>query len=140
MGELEQIALIEQAQLQGAALHQGADLRTLERGDPGQPVERAQGVDRFVRDHPPIPDQHQTMEGKLLPQLIDLRHQRAPIRRVALVHRGRHRTAATRRQQSVVDLQGVAFAVAAVADLCHRTAVALEVTGTQVIQRQPTLG
>jgi hypothetical protein len=126
MGKLEQIALIEEAQLQRAALHEGADLRALERGDPGESVERAQLIDRFVRDHPPIPDEHHTLKPKVLAQLTR-RQERIHVRRVALVHRDRHRTTGPSLQQAVVDLRGVALAIAAVADLRQRTAGAFEV-------------
>jgi hypothetical protein len=39
-----------------------------------------------MRDRPPIPDEHQALDPKLLAQLIDLWHERAHIR-VALIHR-----------------------------------------------------
>ena len=39
--ELEEIALIEEPELQHLALHQGADLAALERGDPGQALKLA---------------------------------------------------------------------------------------------------
>src|SRR6266404_3802906 len=140
MRELKQITLIEKPKLQLTALHQGADLRTLQRRDPRQPVERTQLMDRFMRDHAAIPDQHQALEAKLFAQLRNLRHQRAHVRRIALVHRDGHRAAGTRRQQAVVHLRRIALAIAAVADLRQRTAIAFEVTRTQVVQRERTLG
>ena len=72
MGEFEQIALIEETQLQGTALGQRADLRTLQCRDPGQSLQRAQAVDRLVGDHPPISYQYQALEAKVLAQLLDL--------------------------------------------------------------------
>jgi hypothetical protein len=40
MNELEQIALIEQRQLQRVALHERADLGALERRDPVEPIDK----------------------------------------------------------------------------------------------------
>ena len=140
MRELKEIALIEQIQLQLTALHQGADLRALQRRDPREPVEGTQLSDRLMRDHPAIPDQHQALEAELLAQLRHLRHQRARIRRVALVDRDRHRAAGSCRQQAVVHLRRIALAVAAVADLGQRTAIAFKVTRTQVVEGERTLG
>ena len=138
MRELKEITLIEEAELQVTTLHQRADLRTLERRDPGESIEVTQLANRLVRDHAPIPHEDQALKAKLLAQLIDLRHQRARIGGVALVDRDGHRTARPRGEQSIVHLRRIALAVAAVTDLRQRTAIAFEVARTQVIERQGT--
>src|ERR1039458_5681766 len=85
-------------------------------------------------DHPPISYQYQSLEAKVLAQLLDLIRQCARIGRVALVYRDGHRATGTIGQQSVVHLQGIALAITAVADLSQRATTTFEVTRAQVIQ------
>src|ERR1039457_3157178 len=88
-------------------------------------------------DHPPISYQYQSLEAKVLAQLLDLIRQCARIGRVALVYRDGHRAACTIGQQSVVHLQGIALAIAAGADLGQGATTPFEVTRAQFIQRKP---
>ena len=54
VGELEQVALVKQPQLQRLALHQSTNLAALERRDPGQPRVLAQRLHHRAADHAPI--------------------------------------------------------------------------------------
>src|ERR1035441_1702079 len=89
-------------------------------------------------DHPPISYQYQALEAKVLAQLLDLIRQCARIGCVALVYRDGHRATGAIGQQSVVHLQAIALAIAAVADLGQRAKTPFEVTQTQVIKRHPS--
>src|ERR1035441_5720065 len=85
-------------------------------------------------DHPPIPYQYQTLETKVFAQFLDLIRQCARIGRVALVYRYGYRATCTIGQQSVVHLQGIALAIAAIADLSQRATATFKVTRAQVVQ------
>ena len=137
--ELEQVALVEQVHLQGAVVQQAADLAALQRGDPAEAF-GLQLLDRSLRDHAAIADQHHVVQAELAAQLVGLRQQGRRVGGVALEHRDRHRTAAPVGQQSPVDLQLALLAVAVVAARGQRAVAALEVARGQVVQRQAARG
>ena len=58
VGELEQVAFIEQPQLQGFTLDQRPDLPALERRDPAQSGALAQRLDMRLSDHALVAHQH----------------------------------------------------------------------------------
>ena len=69
IGQLEQVALIEQAHLQRAALQQCPNRSRLEGGDPVDVLDVAQGLDLRLADHPALPDQHHAVEPEVLTEL-----------------------------------------------------------------------
>ena len=102
-GDLGRIALVEQRELKGAGIEQGADLRGSERGDPVEPG-RSQLVANAGRgDHPAVPDQHHPRQAKALLELVDLRGERHQVGGVAGKHFDGHRTAVGRAQQAKDD-------------------------------------
>jgi hypothetical protein len=111
--QFEQIALIEQVQLQLPLLNKRADRYALERRDPGDALAVAHLVDGFVGDHAAVPHHHQLLDAEVLAQALELGHQGLAVGHIALVHRHRHRATARIGEQAVVDLQ---HAVAAVAE------------------------
>jgi hypothetical protein len=95
MRELKEVTLVKQPQLQPALLDQRANLRALERRDPGDPRERLELLDAFVRDHPPIAHHHHTLDAKVGSQALNLRHERGAIAGGTIEYRHRDRTTAT---------------------------------------------
>ena len=57
-GDLGQIALVEQRELEGAGVDQSADLRGSQRGDPVEPGGPQLVSDAGAGDHAAIADQH----------------------------------------------------------------------------------
>jgi hypothetical protein len=108
-GDLDRIALVDERELEGAGIEQGADLRGSERGDPVEPG-RSQLVANAGRgDHPAVPDQHHPRQAKALLEVVDLRGERHRVGGVAGQHFDGHQTAVGRAQQARDDLQ-LAFA------------------------------
>ena len=69
-GDLRHVALVEQRQLQGAALgRQSLDGRGAQRGDPVEAGWLEVGVDARLGDHAAIADQHDAFEPKARAQL-----------------------------------------------------------------------
>jgi hypothetical protein len=117
-------------------LHQGSNRSTAQRRNPGYVRIPTHLVDGLLRDHSPVTHHHHPFNAELLTQACDLWHERRAVRCVALKHRNRHRAAARIGEQPVVDLQGAALAITAVAQFGQRTARALEVTRGEVVQHQ----
>jgi hypothetical protein len=72
VGELEQVALVEQPQLQRVLAYEAADLPALECGDPTRACRLAQGVDLGLADHAPIADQHHLVQTEVGVELLHL--------------------------------------------------------------------
>ena len=77
-------------------------------------------------DHAAVPDQHDARQAEALLELVDLRGQRHWVGGVAFEHFDRYRTAISRTQQTVDDLQLAFLAVPRVAEARQLAAPALE--------------
>jgi hypothetical protein len=127
-GDLGQVALIEQAQLQMALLDQRSDRDALERGDPVNPSLAAKLVDGLLRDHAAVTHHHHLRQAEALAHALHGGQECQAVGGIALEHRDGHRAAARVGEQAVVDLQRAGPAIAAVAPLGQWAATALEVT------------
>lgn len=136
MGELEQVALIEESPLDGPGLDQLADRLRAQRRDPVDAVDRAQCIDLLVGDHPPVPDQGQPLDPELLSELLHLRQQGFRVPGLALEDRDGDGNPAGVGQQPVVDLELAALSVPIVTEAGQGTGGALEVAGGQIVQGQ----
>ena len=92
-GDAGHVALVEQRELQGAALQQRLDRRRAQRGDPVE----AGGLDVFgdarLGDHAAVADQDHMVEVEALLELLDLGRQRHRIGGVAVKHLDGNRAA-----------------------------------------------
>lgn len=91
MGQLEQVALIEQAHLQDTAVQQFPDPPGLQGTDPVHPLDVLERIDLLLGDHSPIAHQHEVLDPEGILDLRDLFQQRRRIPGVAFVngHGGR---------------------------------------------------
>src|ERR1700736_3400806 len=124
-GDLSQIAFVEQRQLEGAGVEQGADLRGSERGDPVEPGRPQLVADAGAGDHAAVADQHDARQAKALFELVDLHRQCHRVGGIALEHFDRYRTAIGRTQQAVDNLQLALLAVTGIAKARQRAAPSL---------------
>src|SRR3972149_1735161 len=67
VGQLEQVTLVEESELQGASLQELANRLGAKRRDPVDAVELSQRVDLLLGDHAAVADQHKAGEAGLLP-------------------------------------------------------------------------
>ena len=132
-----QVALIEEAELDVAVRHEGANRPGLERGEPVHAGEALQRGDLRRRDHPPVAHHHERFHPKSLADPLDLGHQRRRIAGVALEHRDGHRAAPGIRQQPVVHLELALLAIAVVAEGGQGAGGALEVARGQIVEHEP---
>lgn len=72
MGQLEEIALIEQIHLDRAGIDELADGAALQRRDPVHAVTLLQGLDLFLGDHPAIAHHNDRLQGKALFEFVHL--------------------------------------------------------------------
>jgi len=146
-GDLDQIALVEQRELQRAViLGEHLDVRGAQSGDPVEPGRLQFLGDARLGDHSAITDQHHAAQAEALPQLVDLDLERARIggiapglRRGRLEHLDRDRTALFSAQDAEDDLQFMGFAVAAVAKLRQRAAAPFQIGRGHVVEHQGAL-
>jgi hypothetical protein len=136
VGEFEQVAFVEEPQLQGPLAGQHTQAAGFQCGNPLQPALGPERIDMGLGDHATVAHQHHLIDAEALAQLRDLRHERLRIGGVALKHRDGNRHAARIGKQSIVDLQLAALAVAVVAQGGQLAGAALEVARTQVIQQE----
>ena len=97
-GDAGHVALVEQRELQRAALQQRLDRRRAQRGDPVQAGRFDVLGDARLGDHAAIADQHHMLEAEALLELLDLRRQRHRIGGVAVEHLDGDRAAVGRRR------------------------------------------
>ena len=71
-GDRGHVALVEQRELQGAAVQQRLDRRRAQRGDPVEPGRFDLLGDARLGDHAAVADQHHVVEAEALLQLVDL--------------------------------------------------------------------
>ena len=126
-GDLGEIALIEQRQLQWTRLGEFLDLRCAQAGDPIE----AGWLDVLANarrgDHAAITDQNHMLETEALLQLVDPCCQRAGIAGIPLEHLNSDRPAIAITQQAVHDLRPVRAVIAAVAILRQFAAAAFQI-------------
>ena len=104
-GDRRHVALVKQRHLHGAALGQGADLRSAQRGDPIEPGGSQVLGDAGTGDQAAIADQNHMVEAKALFELFDLGAEGGGIGGVAVKHLDRDRAAIGRAQQAIDDLR-----------------------------------
>jgi hypothetical protein len=140
VGDLEQVVLVEQGQLDRALLDQGLDLRGAQRADPVQAGRAQLAVDAGAGEHAAVPDQTDPGQPEPLLEFLDLCGQGGRVGGVAVEHLDRHRDAVVRAQQPVDDLPPAAHPVPGVADLAERAGAALECRRGHVVEDQGVLG
>ena len=112
-GDLGEVALVEERELQRPALGERLDLRRPQAGDPVQPGGLEVLAQPRCRDHPAVADQHDVLEPEAALQRRDLRRQGAGIAGVAFEHLDGDRPAVPIAEQAVDDLQPIRSVVAA---------------------------
>src|SRR5215210_7661209 len=135
-GDARHVALIEQRELQGAAVQQVLDRQSTQRGDPVQTCRFNVLGDACLGDHAVVADQHHVAEAKALLELVDLRRQRCRIAGVAVEDFDGNRTAVRGAEQAVDDLERALLAVTAVSPFGQRTAASLHVARRDVVEHQ----
>jgi hypothetical protein len=136
-GDLRHVALVEQRELQGAALgSQGLDGRGAQRGDPIEAGGLEVGVDARLGDHAAIADQHDAFQPKAHSQLPHLNGERARIAEIAFEDLDGDRAAFRRAQQAEDDLRPVAAMIAAVAELRQFAAPPLQIARGDVVEHE----
>src|ERR1700681_218893 len=141
MLDLSQVMLVEQRQLQRAALDQLLNLDGSERRDPLQAFLGLKVLaDARRGEHATVADQDDLLQVKTLTQLADLRCDRGRIAGVAFEDLHRHRTTFRIGQQSEDDLQVATAFIARMPEACERAVAAFKVSGADVIKNQGTFG
>ena len=135
--QAQQIALVEQIELQVTGVREPGDRAALQRRDPVDAVQLAHGIDLHAGDHTAVAHHHQPVDAELVARLLDLREHRFRIARVAVEHGHRHGATAFIRKKTIVDLQRAGPAITAVAELGERACRALEPARRQIEQHQP---
>ncbi len=144
-GDLRQVLLIEQGQLQRPVIgHQLPDRRGSQRGDPPVGVrplravlQQVQRPDAGAGDHAPVPDHDHPGQPELVPRHLHDLGERGGVAGAAGEHPDRDGAALGVGEQPVLDLQLALLAVAGVAAGRQRAAPALHPRGRQVEQRHP---
>ena len=139
-GDLEEVLLVKQRQLQRALLDEGLDLRGAQRADPIQLGWAHLVADARVGEHAPIPDQADPAQPEPVLELGDLGGQGFRVGGVALEHLDGHRYPGGRAQQPVDDLQPAFHPVAGVPDRPQRAGAALKRRRGHVIEHQRAVG
>ncbi len=135
-GDLGQVPLVEDRQLQVAAGSEPADRRSPQRGDPPQPRGPEVLADAGVGQHPPVAGHDDPREREAPGELLDPGGHGAGVGRVALEDPGGHRTALPVAEQGEDDLKLAAPAVAGAAALGRRALRALEVHRGQIAEHE----
>ena len=134
-GDLRHVALVEQRELQGAALgRQGLYRRDAQRGDPVDAGGAEIGVDVRLGDHAAVADQHDALQPKAQAQLADLIGERARIAEVAFEHLDGDRAALRRAQKTEDDLRPVGAMIAAVAELRQFAPSPLQIAQGDIVE------
>ena len=144
-GDLGQVTIVEQRQLQRAAIRQLLDARRPERGDPVQPGRLEILADARAGDHAAVANHDHTVQAEAELELLHLAAERHRVGGVALEHLDCDRAALTVAQQAIDDLEPVGPMITAVAVLRQCAAAAFEIGGADVVKgeratRQMALG
>ena len=137
VADLGEVALVEQAQLEGASLREGADGRSAQGADPVQ-AGGPERLDPRRGQHPSVAHEDDPLEAEADAQLV---HGSRHGRRIAGVARhdlDRDRSTGGVGEQAVLDLEGALLAVPRVAELGERTVAALHVARGQVVEDEAT--
>jgi hypothetical protein len=119
VGDLGQVALIEQRQLQRPVVTgQRGDRRCPQAGQPAQPAEVFQRLDPGGGDHAPVADHDQVGQPEPGPHDLDGVGERGRVGGVAREHPDRDRPTVGVGEQPVLDLRQALLAVAGVAARC----------------------
>ena len=137
-GDLGQILLIQQGELQSPLLHQFANRCALQCGDPSKAGMQLELVDLRLRQHSAISHHHHPGQSKLFSQLLDLIRYRRGVSRVSRIHLHGHRTSLAIGHHPVDDDGQTLFPIAVVSKLCERTGAALIKTTRHVVKDQAT--
>ena len=135
-GDRRHVALVEQRQLQGPAVHQRLDGRGAQRADPVQPGRLEVLVDPGLGDQAAVADQHHVGEVEALLELVDLRAEGLRVGDVAREHLDRHRATIGGAEQAIDDLQLALLAVPVVAEARERAAAAFDIARRDVVEHQ----
>ena len=139
-GDLGQVHLVEEGQLQRAVADQRPDLRGAQRGDPVQP-RRAHILAQPCRgQHPPVAHQDHAGEAEPVPDLAHLAGDGLRVAGVALEYLDGDRDTVLAGQQPVDDLQPAADPVLGVADGAQRAGPPLKRGGGHVVEDQGPAG
>ena len=130
------VALVEQIELQGAALGQRLDRRRPQAGDPVEPGRLQLVVDAGLRDHAAVADQHHVLEGEAPLQLLDLCGERLRVGGRTVEHLDGDGAAVGGAQQAVDDLQLAFLAVAVVTERRELAAPSLQIARRDVVEHQ----
>jgi hypothetical protein len=128
------VALVEQRELQGAALDQAVDRRGAQGSDPIEPGRPQIGLNAGLGGHAAIPDEDDMAQREALFELGDLRRQRPRIGGVTVKHLDCDGATVGGAQQAIDDLQFIRLAVAAVAELGQFAAAAFEPARRDVVE------
>src|SRR5438477_6623836 len=133
------VALIEQRELQDAAIDQTPDGGAAKRRDPVE----ISGLDLLLEaslgDHAAVADEHHPVQAEAVFDLGDLSGERGRIAGGAFEHLHRHRAAVGGAEQAIDDLQLPLLAVPAVAELAQGAAAPLQVAGGDVVKHQDAI-
>ncbi len=137
-GDLGQIRLVEQRQLQLAALDQRPHLRRPQRRDPVEAVLLERG-DVGLGDHAAVAADDDPLDPEAPLDPLQRRRERLVVVQRSVEDLDRDRPALRRAGQPVADLQLSLPAVARVAERRQRTLAALEVAGGEVVEDEAAL-
>ena len=140
MGDLSQVRLIEEGQLERAVADQCLDLRGAQRGDPVQVRRPDVLAQPRGGQHAPVSDEHHAGEGEPVLDLADLAGDGGGVAGVAGEDLDGDRDAILAGEQPVDDLEPAADPVFGVADGTQRAGPALERGGGDVVEDQGAAG
>jgi hypothetical protein len=135
-GDLGQVRLVEQRQLQVAGVDQRLHLRRLERRDPVEAV-LFQELDVGGGDHAAVAADDHPLDPEALLDPLQRRGERLVVVDLAVEDLDRDRAALRRAGQPVLDLQLPFLAVARVAERGQLAFAALQVAGGEVVEHKP---
>src|SRR6202521_1756964 len=136
MRDFEQVALVEQTELDVPPVDELSNRARPERGNPIHPLSLFEGVYLLLPNHAAIPHDNELIDGKRLLQFFDLRQEGLRVAGVPFEHGHGDGTAPRVGEQAVVDLEFAALAVAAVPTRGQRAGLSLKVARAQVVQHQ----
>src|SRR5712692_6453461 len=136
MRDFEQVALVEQTELEVPPVDELSNGAGPESGNPIDALSLLEFIDLLLRNHSAITHEDELVDGKRLLQFLDLRHQGLRVAGVPLEHGHGDGTPPRVREQAVVDLELAALAIAVVPERCQRAGRSLKVARAQVVQHE----
>jgi len=138
-GDLGQVELVEQRQLQRSLLDQLLHLRRLQGGDPGHALLLGERLQVGLRDHAPVDHEHDRPQPEAKPELLHLVEQRLVVVDATGEDLDRDRPPLRLADEPVDDLERAAAAVARETAGGKRAGEALEVGGRDVVEDERAL-